>query len=185
MDVAGSETETRKVFEREVRSRHQDQCVSCGGDDHVAVHLLVPELAGGSLVADNATLLCRNCDFAARALASKSVGVSDRPVNFWVSNRLYQSLQQKNGFGSVGKLVRFLVQSYLEAPDRFDDVGLWQDEGADVKVNVHVPADIYERFRAVAYGNGGTVTDVLRSLLRWYEEELSPRLVVKKEEVSK
>jgi hypothetical protein len=102
-------------------------------------------------------------------------GKETRPINFWVSTQLYATLQNglstRYGFKSVASLVRFLMSQYVLDAPRFDDVLQFQDRGADVKVNVWVPRDVYAQFKDLSDRNGGTVTDTIKGMIRMYEAE--------------
>lgn len=157
---------------------HRNQCGNCGGTDRCRLVLVVPEAAGGREVATNATILCRSCDVARATLERSDVAASGketRPINFWVSKKLFATLQNglstRYGFKSVASLVRFLMSQYVADAPRFDDVLHFQDHGADVKVNVWVPRDVYAQFKDLADRNGGTVTDTIKGMIRMYEAE--------------
>lgn len=123
--------------------------------------------------------LCRTCEFAAeldkrdRTAAS---GPLTRPINIWVSSKLFErihnGLSEKYGFRSMSSLVRYLMSKYVMDVSRFEDVGQYQDQGSDVKVNVWVPRDIYAVFQSQAQSRGLTVTDALKGLIRMYEMEI-------------
>jgi hypothetical protein len=162
----------------QVWERYRNSCSNCGGDDRLKMVLVVPEVAGGQSIASNATILCRPCDIARSTLersTEPASGKDARPINFWVSTKLYGTLQNglstRYGFKSVSALVRFLMSQYVADAARFDDVLQFQDCGTDLKINVWVPRDMYGQFKEIADRNGGTVTDTIKGLIRMYESE--------------
>jgi len=172
---AGAREET---WVTQVWEQHRNRCSNCGGTDRMKLVLVVPEDVGGQKIASNATILCRPCDVARSTQAKAdepASGKDARPINFWVSQKLYGTLQnglsKRYGFKSVAALVRFLMSQYVADAPRFDDVLQFQDHGNDVKVNVWVPRDVYAEFKQLADKNGGTVTDTIRGLIRMYEAE--------------
>lgn len=111
---------------------------------------------------------------AAESLGRGGTDSEQRLVNFWVSRRLFDrlqyGLQMYNAFNSMGSLVRYLIAKYNEDEARFDDLELYQDEGADVKVNVWVERDRYNTFKVLLDKRGSTVTDTIKSLIAMYEQ---------------
>jgi|WetSurMetagenome_2_1015567.scaffolds.fasta_scaffold19125_3 hypothetical protein len=171
-DIQGSQERwATQVFEA-CRGR----CSNCGSDDRLRVEMIVPETAGGRKLVSNGTLLCRTCTLA-REIGERrpypASGEHTRPINFFVSrglhNKLGNGLATDNGFRSVSSLVRFLMTRFVGDPDRFDDLEMFQDPGSDVKINVWVDRDIYDRFKAIADRMGMTVTDALKGLIKLYE----------------
>lgn len=154
------------------------KCSNCGSTERLKVRMIVPEESGGQRVVSNGTLLCRTCELA-REISMKvpqpASGERTRPINFFVSHELHRKLKNglatDYGFRSVSSLVRFLMAKYVTEADQFDDLGMFQDSGSDVKVNVWVGRDIYDCFKAITDRNGTTVTDTLRGLIRMYEAE--------------
>lgn len=128
----------------------------------------------------NGVLLCRSCEMASDAFSKSSKGENQRLVNFWVSRplfeRLKKSLEVYKGFHSMGGLVRYLMAKYVEDEGRFDDLDLYQDEGADTKVNVWVDRDRYDTFKALLDKRGMTVTDAVKSLIAMYLEVGSEKI---------
>lgn len=112
---------------------------------------------------------------AAEASKKDSKANDQRLVNFWVSRRLFDriqdGLQTYKAFNSMGSLVRYLISKYIEDESRFDDLELYQDEGADSKLNVWVERDRYDTFKVLLDQRGMTVTDAIKSLIRMYEEQ--------------
>jgi len=159
------------LWEQKVLERSQDKCNNCGGQHKLRVQMIVPVGASGQLSVENGVVLCRACEMAAEVVSRAPNGSAERPVNFWVSRRLFKKVKSLNGFTSTGSLVRYLMKKYVLDPDRFDDLESWQDKGTEVKVNVWVENDTYETFKAVVNRRGATVTDALKSLIRMYEEE--------------
>jgi hypothetical protein len=166
----------RREWTKDVMHQHQERCGNCGGTDRLKVHMVVPEEAGGKLEGTNGTVLCRTCEMAKESVERSARGAERRPVNFWVSRKLYtridESLRTRNGFVSIGSLVRYLMTKYVVDPARFDDIERYQDfGGADVKLNVWVDADTYETFREVLAQQRMTVTEALKALIQVYDEE--------------
>ena len=162
-----------------VWDRAEHRCENCGNQDRLKILMIVPEIAGGHSTPSNAMVICRTCELAeelARRSTAPASGDMTRPINFWVSRQLYtrlhNGLSDKYGFKSVASLVRYLMSKFVADPDRFDDVGQYQEAGADVKVNVWVPRDVYARFKLLTEQNGITVTDALKGLIRMYEMEI-------------
>lgn len=164
----------RTLWSMAVRALTRDLCANCGGADHLRVRMLVPEDAGGQLIPTNGTLLCRTCDMAFDT--AKSGKSSEKSaINFWVSkelnSRLSNGLKTRNGFSSMGEMIRYLIGCYVQDPDRFDDLDNYQDSRvADVKLNVWVDQDRYDSFKVLAAQKGRTVTETLKGLIRMYEE---------------
>lgn len=175
-------------WERLVWQRYQGKCANCGGPDRLRVILVVPPEAGGQLIDSNGVLLCRSCEMATDAVKKGKTVSDQRLVNFWVSRRLFDDIHKSinaykaggHGFRSMGALVRYLISKYVEDESRFDDLPLFQDKGADVKVNVWVEKDRYNTFKALLDKRGMTVTDAIKNLIRAYEEGIEP-LITRKE----
>lgn len=167
---------TRSKWERMVLLQHRNLCVNCGGNDRLRVHMVVPEEAGGRLVDENGIVLCRTCEMAKEAVERGAHGADRRLINFWVSRRFHtrieESLRLRNGFVSLGNLVRYLMTKFVGDPERFDDIERYQDfGGADVKLNVWVEPDTYEGFKTLLEQRRMTVTDAVKALLQLYDEE--------------
>jgi len=157
----------------------RSRCSNCGGTDKLRVKMIVPEEAGGKLVPSNGALLCRACEMAAESTPHSDTTL--RPINFWVSEQLYNSLQSnaRGGFNSMAALVRYLMAKFVTDESRFDDLDKYQDAGSDVKVNVWVETDRYASFKKIVDSRGLTVTDAIKALIRMYEAEAAP--LVRKE----
>jgi hypothetical protein len=159
---------------------HHGKCSNCGQAEHVSVRMIVPEEAGGKLVLSNGIVLCRTCDVAKTAVekAQASGKTPRRPVNVWVSKGLYEqvhtALKTKNGFRSMGSLVRHMMGMMAETPERFDDLSQWQDQGSDVKVNLWVDQKDYDVFKTVLSDKNLTVTEGVKGLLLMYTDEAAP-----------
>ena len=165
----------RKAWVNAVRERSRNRCSNCGSTDKLRVRMIVPEKAGGQFVESNGVLLCRVCEMAADSVPDGSKGSDRRLVNFWVSRRFHERIMEaiasRNGFRSVGSLVRYLMSRYIDDEKRFDDLEQYQDSGSEVKLNVWVDRDRYDQFQAMLQNRGITVTDALKSLIRMYELE--------------
>jgi len=167
-----------KLWEQEVRDNFHDRCSNCGNDDHLKVSMVVPEEAGGKRIITNSRLLCRACELASVSANSNKGEEARRALNFWVSRKLYDSIQKgldtRAGFGSMGSLVRYLMEMYSTDLNRFEDVAQYQDSGTDVKINVWVNSDKYDTFKKLVDSEGLTVTECLKSLILFYHGEAQP-----------
>lgn len=169
--------DTQRAWESVVLAEARGKCANCGSEDRLRARMVVPDVAGGKLTPSNGIVLCRTCELAMDS-ASRYVepGQMKRPVNFWVSKKLYDRLHdesEKTSFKSMAGLVRFLMTKYVSDPDRFDDLAQYQDVGTDVKVNVWVESGIYSRFKELVDRRGSTVTDALKGLIGMFENEAS------------
>lgn len=161
-------------FEQQVGEKYKNRCANCGGEHKLAVKMVVPEEAGGLRVVNNGVLVCRACEMATEAVARGDES-QRRPVNFWVSRRLYDRMQNgmrsNHGLKSMGALVRYLMSMYVTNPNRFDDLDRYQDGAASaVKINVWVPNDQYETFKNQVNARGLTVTDAVKSMIQMFDE---------------
>lgn len=167
----------KRLWAEHVMEAAKGLCANCGSEHKVSPRLVVPEAVGGKRTLKNSVVLCRACELAA-GMATKQVGESGRRlVNIWVSTRLYKSLQARRDKGnasSMGALVRFLMGKYVAEQSRFDDIGQYQDSGADVRLNIWVDSDLYATFKTLVDRQGLTVTSALKSLFCMYETEASP-----------
>ncbi len=171
------DVDVERAWFGQVFDHYRNRCCGCGSEEHLKPKLIIPREAGGRLVMENSTLICRTCELAAELLKKKqpSYGERTRPVNFWIGRSLHKNLRNglshNYGFNSVASIVRFLMQQYVSTPNRFEDVMNYIDPASDVKVNIWAPAELYESFKETTGRNGLTVTDSLRALLRMYESE--------------
>lgn len=167
----------RRFWSQGVLEAAKGLCANCGSEHKVSPRLIVPEAVGGKLTLRNSVVLCRACELAS-GMAPKKVGEEGRRlVNIWVSDRLYQKLQERKDKGhtaSMGALVRFLMAQYVANQPRYDDLSQYQDSGSDVRLNVWVDADLYASFKTLVDRQGLTVTSALKSLFCMYETEASP-----------
>lgn len=177
-DVAKTADAELRAWEKLIREKCQNRCSNCGGDDRLRVMMIIPLEAGGKLVDSNGAMVCRTCELAAEAVRNGGVVEDRRPLNIWVSRSLYDNIQSslkaRNGFRSMGSLVRYLMSTYVRDEDRFDDLAQYQDAGTDVKINVWVDRDQYAVFKQLLDKRGTTVTDAVKSLIRMYEAEAEP-----------
>lgn len=146
-----------------------DRCANCGTTEFLAHRMVVPEAVGGKDVPTNYVLLCRACEFAA------SLGSQNDPcraVNVYLSRTLYDRVRNtiavKNGHASLSSLARFLVASYIQNPERYEDISNYQDDGTDVRANMWLDGTVYDEFKRVVFAQGLTVTDVLKGMLQMY-----------------
>lgn len=165
-------------WDKSVRIRYRNKCANCGNDDRLRARMIIPEEAGGKLLDSNSVLLCRSCEMASDAVKTAAKAADQRLVNFWVSRGLFDRIQEGlrtyDAFNSMGSLVRYLISKYVEDDSRFDDLDLYQDEGADTKINVWVERDRYDTFKTLVDKHGLTVTDAIKSLIVAYECSAEP-----------
>ena len=178
-----SDDQKMHLFEQALLERAKDVCSNCGSDHKVRARMIVPLEAGGKFSFDNGTTLCRACEMASSVVSRSPTGAAQRPVNFWVSRRMYDKVKLLNGFNSTGSLVRFLMSKFVLHDDQFDDLNLWQEDGSDMKINVWVDRKIYAEFKTLVNDRGMTVTDSFKALIRMYEEEAEPLVQMKKKEL--
>ena len=150
--IIGKPEDEPDRWRNEVWQRSRGKCVNCGSEDKLRIRMIVPDAAGGKKVVENGVLLCRPCSMASDT-ASPHRSAPRRPVNFWVSrelhNRLTNGLKTRNGFTSMGAMVRYLMQKYVVDSGLFDDLYQYQDSRqAEVKINVWVDSDQYGTFKS-------------------------------------
>jgi hypothetical protein len=166
-------------FEQRVRKQYRDRCGNCGSDHKLRVKLVVPAEAGGLEIESNAILVCRACEMAADTVAPLVGTYGDRRIiNFWVSRQTYDRMTNgmatSRGLRSMSSLVRYLMASYVEDAQRFDDLDKYQDAASsDVKVNVWVPIQQYEVFKVLVAEKNMTVTDAVKSLIGLFDAEVT------------
>jgi len=187
LDVLYVDPEVPAMWERLIWDKCGGVCSNCGEVTRLKVCLIVPLALGGKRVPGNGTLLCRTCDLARDIVNRPGFSASGdhaRPINFFVCREMYDKLKNdllnRYGFRSVSSLIRFLMYAYVTDPDRFDDIGMYQMAGSDVKVNVWADRDVYDRFKVLADRNGSTVTATLKGLICMYEMEAGRILSVRK-----
>ena len=168
-------TDPKQLWEQAVREQSHDRCSNCGGESRLRVSLIIPLEAGGKYIPSNGMTLCRPCEMAAEAVGSGKPGEAPRrPLNFWVSRKLYDrihsGLETRVGFPSMGALVRYLMTKYISDELRFDDLEQYQDSGADVKINVWADRETYASFKVLVDKRGMTVTDAIKSLILLYQD---------------
>jgi hypothetical protein len=167
----------KRIWTTTVLDAAKGLCANCGSEHKVSPRLIVPEDVGGKRTLKNSVVLCRACELASSATPKKVGEQGRRLVNIWVSVRLYDRLQErkdKGHTGSMGALVRYLMSKYVAEQTRFDDIAQYQDNGADVRLNVWVDADLYATFKTLVDDAGLTVTSALKSLFCMYEAEATP-----------
>jgi len=173
----GYRIEVAPNWQTEVWERTNNNCYNCGSGHKVRVKLIVPEVAGGKKTASNASLICRACEMATDSSNLKTKHSDNRPINFWVSRRLFERMNNglcsDRGFKSKSALIRYLMNKFITSENQFDDLEQYQDgEGVDgAKVNAWVPRDTYATFQSMINQRGMTVTDAIKSLVMVYEEE--------------
>jgi len=185
VEVLGESAEPRDLksdFHRRVWERFRHRCSNCGFEERLRIRLVVPESAGGQEVESNAVLLCRACEMALDS-TSKRKDSDARVVCFMLSRVLHQGIVEalgtRNGYNSFTALARGLVEHFVQDPERYDDLGNYQDDRSSddrVKVNVWIGRSTYSRFKSEAALQNRTVTDLIVSLLMLYQAEALPRL---------
>jgi hypothetical protein len=171
------EVTTPPDWQQEVWSRCQNKCSGCGSTAKLTLKLIVPLEAGGQKTAENAYIICRACEIATDASRPKMQHSNNRPINFWVSRRLFDRMNNglcsDRGFKSKSALIRYLMGKYISSEPQFDDLEHYQDaEGVDdAKVNAWVPKDTYETFKTMLDRRGMSVTDAVKALVMVYESE--------------
>lgn len=178
--LQSNESTRRDAWVHAVWEHYGGKCANCGADHNVVVRMVVPEAAGGQLVLTNGTTLCRTCEVAQNAVwkAEQTGSTPKRPICVWISRKLYESLQAtlstKNGFNSMAGLIRYMMGLVVESPDRFSDLQNYQNRGSDLKVNLWVDAEAYDRFKGVLADRNLTVTDGIKGLMLLYTTEGAP-----------
>lgn len=175
--MADVEEIDRRMWSQRVMEAAHNSCANCGSEHKVSPRLIVPEDVGGKLTLANSVVLCRACELASSASPKKVGEAGRRLVNIWVSERLYNTLQERRKSGqtqSMGALVRYLMSKYVADELRFDDLAQYQDSGTEVRLNVWVETDLYARFKALVDGRNMTVTAALKALFCMYEAEATP-----------
>ncbi|MCH8161576.1 MAG: hypothetical protein IIB88_06740 [Chloroflexi bacterium] len=112
-----SDEQKMHLFKQAVLEKSKDLCSNCGSDHKVRALMIVPLEAGGKFSLANGTTQCRACEMAASVISRSPTGQAQRPVNFWVSHRMYNKVKQLNGFNSTGSLVRFLMKKFVTHDD--------------------------------------------------------------------
>ena len=154
----------------------RNRCVGCGSTDRLKVLLIVPLAAGGHLSVENGSVLCRTCEMAKEAAERTPRGEERRLVNFWVARKMHERIQEairtRDGFVSLGHLVRYMMTKYVEDPARYNDLERYQDHGpSEVRINVWVDIPVYESFKRLLELNQMTVTEAIKALIAVYDEE--------------
>ena len=188
LELDGTKVDHRKLWEKAIRKNYRELCSNCGFNENLRVRMIVPTAAGGVLSLSNGVLLCRACDLARKVTELNSLPPTGKwPVNFWVSRALHDRIVHQTSAGapsvfqSISALLRFLMSTFVDDCDFFDDLERYQDTGNEVKVNVWVERSLYEVFQAKAKARGWTVTDTLRALIRLYDIEAGSLLRKTKE----
>lgn len=162
----------RLSFQRVVMARAGSRCNNCGSEDRVRVKMIVPEEAGGVLIASNGVALCRTCDMARDSVPGATARDSAFVVTIWMSQKLHQRIEQliepKKSFRSWSALTRYLIAKYVSDERRFDDLNQYQDGSPGAKITVRVDKAIYGSFAALMKRRGTTVTEGLRGLFSMF-----------------
>jgi hypothetical protein len=178
--LQASDKSKEDAWFRAVWEHYGGKCGNCGSDQNIAVRMIVPEAAGGKAVLTNGHVICRTCEVAQTAVrkAEEHGIIPKRPICVWVSRKLYdtiqEALQSKNGFNSMAGLTRYMMKLLVEHPERFSDLENYQDRGSDLKINLWVDAEDYDRFKSVLSDRNLTVTDGIKGLMLLYTTESAP-----------
>lgn len=153
-----------------VLEKDGSRCVNCEKTRQVAACFVVPPEAGGILRPTNGVTLCRECRIAADGARTLPQRIDNKtPINFLISKELHDIVdhfaRKGSKFGSVSALVRKMISSFITSPELYEDMGLWQDDGSDLKVNGWVDGNQYEVFKRMCQDRGFTYTNALKSLL--------------------
>lgn len=168
-----------RLWVERVRDSSGGVCANCGSAHRLKVCMVVPQKAGGQLRVSNGVVLCRACEMAGDTVVGSSTkGARSRPINFYMSRpllgRMEEGLAVRNGFASKAALVRYLMRKFVADADRFDDLRLYQDVGADTKINVWVDGLLYAAFKERVAERGMTVTQALKGLIMMYGSQVEP-----------
>ena len=134
--VGGTAGDQHKVtvppdWQQDVWSRCKNKCSGCGSTAKLTLKLIVPEEAGGQKAPANAYIICRACEISTDANRPKMQHSNNRPINFWVSRRLFERMNNglcsDTGFKSKSSLIRYLMNKYIQAENQFDDLEQYQD----------------------------------------------------------
>lgn len=165
----------------DVLDKYRNVCSGCGCPHYLEVSLIVPESAGGKYELDNGIVLCRTCEVVRHAVEyGKYRNKGRRPISIWVSRALSESLrvclESRDGFKSIGSLVRYMICCVVDSPGRFSDLANYQDKGSEVKLNIWVDNTVYESFKKIVSDMGLTVTDAIKGLILLYQNEIVPNI---------
>lgn len=162
-------------FEKIVRERYREKCANCGCDEpeRLSVAWIVPIGRGGEKVIDNAVLLCKTCEL------SKDIDKKDnkRPFDLFISRSMHERLQElKNIYTATGMtaVVRYIVQKFLDNPDKFEDLSLYQDGNIpEVRLHVWIDESKYDEFREALRERGMTVAEAIKGLILKFDTDLT------------
>lgn len=116
-------------------------------------------------------LLCRSCEYALKMTRKKPQDFS-RAVGIHISRDLHKRLTEHPTLAakkmSMSSLVQMLIDSYLDNIDNYSDLEMYQDSGADVRVNLWISDNTFHRLKRVVRDLKGTVTGTVKSLVMMY-----------------
>lgn len=175
-----SDVKTVNEWKSKVLDRDGHQCVNCTSKINLAPCFLIPPEAGGKLITTNGATFCRGCRLAAEEARVLPTKIDNKtPINFLISKELHHAVETfvHNGsnFGSISALVRKMITSFINEPELFEDLKLWQSEGSDVKCNGWVPGHQYSVFRTMCQERDISYTDALKALLLVAIDGYSPK----------
>jgi hypothetical protein len=109
-----------------------------------------------------------------------------RLVNFWISRamhkRIDEAVKTRDGFVSLGHLIRYMMAKFVTDPDRFDDLANYQEAGKpEVKVNIWADSAVYGTFKTLVQQRKMTVTEAIKALIMVFDTETMILAVGEKE----
>ena len=161
-------------WKKSVLERDNHTCVNCEQIDHVAAAFIIPPEAGGRIKLSNGATLCRDCRIAAENAQALPVKIDNKtPVNFLISRKLQESAEahaKASNFGNLSSMIRHMVKLYIDSPESFTDLYLFQDDGggggtSDTKINIWCSTDVYERFKRTCQQNNISFTNAFKGLM--------------------
>ncbi len=170
--MSGKEEEAAKLAEwRRLMLDHVGhECGSCQRKSHIWPSLLVPIECGGRYLVTNGYVLCRDCRVVIDQHKGNPAKIHDKvPINFLISRTLHEQAEEfvrrPGGVGTLSLLIRNMISMFVDEPNEFEDIQLFQSEGAHVKVNIWCDAQSYDRFRLACMDRGLSFTEVFKALI--------------------
>ncbi len=158
-----------KEWKTAVLARDNGECVNCERRRHVTACFVVPPEVGGRMRTSNGVTICRDCRLQAESSRVLPQRIDDKtPINFLISKRLHESIEtyaKGSNFGNISSLVRHMILEFITSPDLYEDIGLFQDDGSDIKINGWVPGGHYEIFKRMCHERNISYTEAFKALL--------------------
>lgn len=156
-----------------VLARDSNTCINCEQIDHVAAAFIVPPEAGGRIKLANGVTLCRDCRISTESARALPIKLDNKtPINFLVSKELHENAEtyaKESNFGNLSSMIRHMIQAYIQAPETFSDLYLWQDGSkgslSEIKINLWCQSDIYEAFKRICQSNNISFTNAFKGLM--------------------